>query len=353
MSEASSVDGSLNSSATPKPIHLAFHADGNAYFRIWMVNLALTILTLGIYSAWAKVRTKRYFYRSTELAGDHFDYLANPVTILKGRMIAVGALLIYTSTQILYPKAGILMFIALLIALPWIVARSVRFNAIMSAWRGIRFGFDGGPGGAAAAYLGWRFFGLITLGLGMPFAWFKQNQYLINHHRFGRTLASTSARPAHFYLILFALIGAAVAALPVSWLILFGGPTAGDGAGDLLSWPMALSMLGYFVMYLWMYVIYQAMHFKAVYNNVSVDDIQLRTNVTVRGWLLVAAVNSILMILTLGLYYPWASVRMRRYVISHLWVLATDLDGFIADETDRTTALGEEFGEAFDLGIGV
>lgn len=315
-----------------------------------MVNLTLTIVTLGIYSAWAKVRTKRYFYRSTELAGDHFDYLANPVTILKGRLIAIGALLIYTPTQIFFPTAGILMFVALLMALPWIAARAVRFNAIMSAWRGIRFGFDGGAGGAAAAYLGWPFFGVITLGLGMPYAWFKQNQYLINHHRFGRTRASTTARSNDFYMILFALIGAVMVVAPIlSLLVIFQMLAEGETA----HWLIALQSLGSFVLYLWTYVIYRAMHFKAVYNNACVDDIRLRTDVTVRGWFRVVAVNTILLILTLGLYYPWASVRMRRYIISHLSVLATDLDGFTADESDHTTALGEEIGEAFDLGIGV
>ena len=42
-----------------------FRGDPKEYFRIWIVNLALTILTLGIYSAWAKVRKQRYFYLST------------------------------------------------------------------------------------------------------------------------------------------------------------------------------------------------------------------------------------------------------------------------------------------------
>ncbi|MED5348372.1 MAG: DUF898 family protein, partial [Pseudomonadota bacterium] len=39
-----------------------FHGEGGEFFRIWIVNLVLSIVTLGIYSAWAKVRTKRYFY---------------------------------------------------------------------------------------------------------------------------------------------------------------------------------------------------------------------------------------------------------------------------------------------------
>src|SRR5690348_14861168 len=53
-----------------------FHGDAREYFRIWIVNLALGIVTLGIYSAWARVRTQRYFYANTRLAGAPFDYQA-------------------------------------------------------------------------------------------------------------------------------------------------------------------------------------------------------------------------------------------------------------------------------------
>ena len=50
-----------------------FSGKGGEYFRIWIVNLALTILTLGIYSAWAKVRRLQYFHRNTALIGNSFD----------------------------------------------------------------------------------------------------------------------------------------------------------------------------------------------------------------------------------------------------------------------------------------
>jgi len=72
-----------------------FHGQGGEFFRIWIVNIGLTLLTLGIYSAWAKVRTKRYFYGNTELEGDRFDYLGDPIAILKGRILAVALLVAY------------------------------------------------------------------------------------------------------------------------------------------------------------------------------------------------------------------------------------------------------------------
>ena len=47
------------------------------------------------------------------------------------------------------------------------------------------------------------------------------------------------------------------------------------------------------------------------------------------------------------------SGRVARYMQEHLWVEAVDLDGFVAAQRDQENALGDEIGEAFDLGIGI
>ncbi|MBL9131958.1 MAG: DUF898 family protein, partial [Verrucomicrobiaceae bacterium] len=67
-----------------------FHGRAGEFFRIWIVNVVLTVLTLGIYAAWAKVRTKRYFHGNTLLDGKPFDFTGNPISILKGNLIFGG-----------------------------------------------------------------------------------------------------------------------------------------------------------------------------------------------------------------------------------------------------------------------
>ena len=99
--------------ASPQTLPFRFHGKSGEYFRIWIVNLILSILTLGIYSAWAKVRTNRYFYGNTRLAGSGFEYHAKPITILKSRLIAVGLLLIYVFIGNMFPYAGIAFALAL------------------------------------------------------------------------------------------------------------------------------------------------------------------------------------------------------------------------------------------------
>jgi uncharacterized membrane protein YjgN (DUF898 family) len=71
-----------NAAAPRPPEQLRFTGTGSEYFGIWIVNWLLTIVTLGIYSAWAKVRRLQYFYRHTELAVSTFDFHGIPKSIL-------------------------------------------------------------------------------------------------------------------------------------------------------------------------------------------------------------------------------------------------------------------------------
>ena len=83
-STASAIDPPISSSSGP-----VFTGRGAEYFRLWAVNLLFTLLTLGVYSAWAKVRKARYFRQNTRLDGHVFDFHGRPVAIFRGRLIAL------------------------------------------------------------------------------------------------------------------------------------------------------------------------------------------------------------------------------------------------------------------------
>ena len=82
--------------STTHDAHLRFDGEGGEYFRLWAVNLLLTLLTLVVYSAWAKVRKARWFAQHTVLLGDRFDFHGNPLRILLGRLFALGLLALWT-----------------------------------------------------------------------------------------------------------------------------------------------------------------------------------------------------------------------------------------------------------------
>ena len=94
---------------TPPPLPVAsrsfleFRGSGREYFGIWIVNLVLSIATLGIYIPWARVRTRRYFYRNTLLDGHSFDYLADPKRLLIGYLIVGVFFILYSISDIIHP----------------------------------------------------------------------------------------------------------------------------------------------------------------------------------------------------------------------------------------------------------
>jgi len=119
-----------------------FSGDSLEYFRIWIVNLLLTILTLGIYSAWAKVRTNRYFYGNTLIHGSGFNYTADPIKILKGRILAVFLLASYQVCLYFYPTVAGYFLIFFLLFLPLVYVMNMAFRMRYTSWRGINFSFS-------------------------------------------------------------------------------------------------------------------------------------------------------------------------------------------------------------------
>ena len=353
----------------------AFHGKGSDYFRIWIVNMLFTILTLGIYSAWAKVRTKRYFYGNTELAGDRFEYLADPIAILKGRLIGVALLATYTVAGFISFEVSFAAFLALTLLLPFIFVRALRFNAINSAWRGIRFGFDGRVAPAYLTYLLFPVLGVLSLGLALPWALYKINRFQIDNHRFGATASHATASPGGFYGIalvsLMAFISIFFLSMVVIGILMIASLPSGffeslsteleNSGGDFVQVPeisslIFWSVLTYFVFLLIFFVaglVYEALRFRLVFNHIELADNRLRNNLSAGGYYWILLSNLLLTIATLGFFTPWARVRRARYALSRMWLNSANLESFAAAEADRVSARGEEVGEAFDLGIGI
>ena len=324
--------------AEPRQLAFTFHGEGFEFFRIWIVNILLSIVTLGIYSAWAKVRTQRYFYGNTQLDGSSFDYLADPLKILKGRVIAFACLVVYSVVGELSMVLGAVMGLLLLVALPWIIVRGLSFRNSNSAWRGVRFGFDGSYGGAAMAFLVWPLLGALTLGILMPLAMHKQQRFMAGNSRYGtsRFALDVGARP--FYMIFLAMLG------------------IGVGAGVLvtvLSGPsLVLASAVGALTYLLLFAFFNVKFTNLVYGNLVLGDNHLVAQYQLGSYAVLMLVNMLGMALTLGLFYPWAKVRNARYAAEHMALVAgDDLDGFIAARRQEVSSLGGEFADMFDVGL--
>lgn len=185
---------------------VVFTGKASEYFGIWIVNLLLSIVTLGIYSAWAKVRRQKYFYNNTIVDGVGFDYHANPINILKGRIIAVVLFIAYSVLSGINPALGLLMAFLLFLALPWIVVRGMMFNARNSSYRGLRFDFKGKYGEAVKVFIGYTLLIIATLGLAIPFVAQRTQKFIISGHKFGTSNLKMEALVRDFYKIYLVIL---------------------------------------------------------------------------------------------------------------------------------------------------
>lgn len=172
---------------------LSFTGQAGEYFRIWILNLALTVVTLGLFLPWARVRQRQYFYGHTWLDGQNFEYTASPLALLRGYLIVGAFFLTYTlATNLQFQGweivAGVigLLFVVLY---PWLVMKSLRFLAVSTTHRGLRFRHHGRAGGAYTAYGLANIAAGVSGGLALPWAWFMQRRYQVENTAYGSARA--------------------------------------------------------------------------------------------------------------------------------------------------------------------
>ncbi|HLP97363.1 MAG TPA: YjgN family protein [Sideroxyarcus sp.] len=326
--------------------HFEFTGKGWEYFRIWIVNLLLTILTLGIYSAWAKVRRLQYFYRNTRLAGASFDYHGTPIAILKGRFIAFGLLLLYNVTLKFNPILGLAIGLLLALVMPWLLMRSLRFKLYNSSYRGLRFGFAGQTRGAYRAFLLYPLIAALTAYLLAPLAHQRIKQYQFDNSRFGNAAFKFNGTVKGFYLIYLSAFAVLVGAVLLAFaLARMASPQ--DMAGSIV---IGVLIVG--VALLVVSGLFSAYMQNLVWGNTVLGEHRFFSQVSARRLLWVRVSNFAGIMLTLGLFTPFAAIRMLRLQLESMGVESSgDMSGFIADQQQQATAAGEETAEMFDVDI--
>ncbi|HMM67332.1 MAG TPA: YjgN family protein [Dokdonella sp.] len=343
------------------PVEYPFLFDGSAaeYFRIWIVNLALGILTLGIFSAWAKVRTQRYFYGNTRLAGVPFEYLARPLPILKGRIIAVVLFAAYVIAG--QYSIGLQLGLALLIAVltPWLIVRGAAFRARYSSWRGLNFRFVSDYGEAYLRFLVLGIPLILTLGMLYPWVKGKQKEFIVESHRFGGSWFRFLLRPGQFYppyliawgvitawmfFVSFLMVGVVFATLAV------GGEKNGAPPAWLMIGMPILMYAGYFVVLAFL----AAAISNLIYNHVEIDGRRFRSTLKGHRLLWIYFSNTVAILASVGLLIPWAMVRLARYRAECLSLVATDdFNGMRAESSGNVDATAAEVDGLFDIDIGL
>ena len=338
-----------------------FTGDSFEYFKIWIVNVLLSIATLGIYSAWAKVRTNRYFYANTRVADATLEYLADPMAILRGRLIAVGVLFLWGVLQGLVPAVQPAFVVIFMTLLPWLVVKAMTFRARNTAYRNIRFDFSTGYGQAVKVYVGLALLSLVTFGLAYPYFAYRKSRFLVDNSAYGASPFGLQATAGSFYGIYLRALGLAVLLILMATglTVLLGlsahaagrHPPPPDPAALLSGVIMLLVMMPF---YLFMFTYIKTATANVIWSNITSSGHRFRS--TLRTWPMfwIYLGNILAIIVSVGLLAPWAKVRLARYRMDNLALLVEgDLDGFLAAQRAQVSAAGEGITDVFDIDIGL
>ncbi|WP_045464173.1 YjgN family protein [Vibrio hyugaensis] len=375
---------------------ISFKGRGGEFFGIWIVNVLLSIVTLGIYSAWAKVRTKRYFYGNTYVDGDNFEYHAEPMQILKGRLVALAIVLVWGIANSFIPQLALVLLLLFYVALPWLLWSNARFDSAMTSYRNVHFSFNSSLKDAYITILG-RGFGaalavMVFIGICVAVASVSQaasvilglcsvvvmaalygwvvvgvQRYFVNGYRYGDWQFSGELETSFFvktYLkaVAFGLgtvVVIAIVAVSV-FMELAGGSLASlnESSPVITMVVMYLGMIG-FTIGLTAYTATRTRNY--LFSQMKLDkegqqenNFTFKSTYTVDGYMRLIISNFLLQVVTLSIARPWVMVRTSRYVADKT-VIVGDMSQLKAADQDSKvkSAISDEVAQAFDLGVGI
>lgn len=365
------IGQSLPTNDLSKKITIKFRGKAHDYFRIWIVNLCLSLITLGIFSAWAKVRKKRYLYSHILLGGTPFQYLGQPVPIFKGRVIAALAFLVYYLSSHFFTSILPYVLLVGLVAAPWMVVRSVAFNARYSAFRNIAFKFDGNylkafrvlyvwgivPAIFIILFLGMNYkeketaiiFVLVFFILASCFPWWIKSlkKFIVEHTSYGGKYGSLSATGGQFFRIYFMAGLITIAIITPAGLLSF----VLNGAANK-TFALYLMVILIYAGYALAYAYLQAQSGNLVWNNTRLGPLRFQSTLRGRDLIKLYLTNAIGILLSAGLLIPWAVIRTIKYRVDHMHVLLEgDLNEFLGSHLSTVTAVGTETMDFFDVDL--
>ncbi|MDQ9092820.1 YjgN family protein [Pseudoalteromonas haloplanktis] len=337
-----------------------FSGQAGEFFGIWTVNILLSILTLGIYSAWAKVRTYRYFYANTQIDGHSFDYLATPIQILKGRILAVVVFVIYSLVVQLLPLIGLLFALGFLLAMPWIINQGLRFNMRMTRHRNVRFAFSGNYGDAFVNFVLLPIASVFTLYLLLPYALKRMDQYLHENISYGNKAINVNLKGETYYMATLITIGVAIAGL-VIFGIFAGLSGVAMSVGNVDAKSLSISTIFFPLLIMALYIafltlisaVYQSIIRNHIFNSSEFSDVtSFKSDLKAADYAMLLFTNTLAIIFSLGMAYPWAKIRKARLLAKATEVtIYSGALSIIDTAQQEQSSFAEEAANVFDIDI--
>lgn len=303
---------------TKNPLRIEFTGRGGEFFTLLVKNLFLTLITLGIYSFWARVHVQRYFYEHAKVADGRFGWHATGnerfIAFLKASVIIAAIIGINALLVKLSPYLGVILPLAVIILLPAIIIAQYRYRLSRTSFNQIRFRFTGRAGSLAAIVFKGALLTVITLGVYAAWLAVDVRRYLYENTRIGTSHLQYEGKGAEIFLMY------------------------------LVAVPLTVVSLG--IYRFWFTAKIANYHA----NHTRFQGTPLRGDVDGGDVFIANLVGQMLSFVTLGIYLPWYIVRLRKVMLEGISLTAEpDYSQMQAQIDTGASALAEGLADAASL----
>lgn len=410
--QENAVPTAQNPAVAQQTLDIRFTASGSEYFRIWIVNLLLTLVTLTLYLPFARARKTTYFQNNTLVGGHALGFHADPWKMFRGYLVALGLGLGYWAVTKLAPAFAWIALLVLLAVWPALWRASLQFRLRNTSWRGVRLDFAGDmlgaylallpffipalaivpflpeleametegdlPSGNIGAIIGFTVLGFMLLA---PWLVARLKRYQQGGYMFAQERTQLNASTWSFYLLniktaVVSMVVASGAVMGLLILVVIGIVIAlGAGASmqmmDPTFWEESFAsttgvVIGVVFVFLLVFVFYglmplfttayyQSRSQNLIWRNTASQHIQFNSQLTYNATIKTMAANWALILITLGLYWPFAQVNMTRLRLQSINInLEGNVDEWVGTaQNQQQNVLGDAAGDFFGIDMGL
>jgi len=326
MDSTTTIPSATQQTQFPSSKKLVFKGKSNEFFSIYIGNVLLSIITLGIYYPWARVKILKYLYNETEFEGSNFTFHGTGKEIFMGMLKAFGILAVVFGIYLACLKSGnlyiilsgfIFYIIAIIIITPAAIVGSLRYRTSRSEWRGIYFGYRGTYKAMLIIFLKGLFF--IPLTLGIYSNWFITNIYkeVLKNFRLGNLKFIYDGTGAELFYI------------------------------NLKGFILTILTLGIYSFR------YQSHKYNYIFGSIRLaqDSNTGRIKTSFTGWRVFKLMigNIFIVLFTVGLGTPWAIIRSINFFINNTELKSIiNFNEIVQTETTQAGTTGEGLMDSMD-----
>lgn len=315
----------------PNMAKLRYHGTGGSLFGLMFVNALLTMMTLGIYSAWAKNKLREYHWSHTEMDGDRFAYhgtggelfagFLKASFVMIGLSLAVGAVEGAVGGE--RASIGVLLsiygafYIGLFVLIVYAVNSARRYRLSRTSWRGIRFSFHGEGDDFLTLMTRGTLLSIVTLSLYSPRFQHERRAFFVQNVRFGSEPFMYDGEPQPLFREYVKALLLTIPTIGIYWI--------------------------------W----YAAFKHRYFWNHTAMRGARFQSTVTGPALIALHGGNLLLVLFTFGLGAPWAIARMHAFWCDNLTLVGTVDWASIQQRAQRSRVFGEGLADSLDVDIGI